>query len=110
MLEINNKAKKFLPYGTLSITNAEILELAIAALDQLDIFGITEQHHDFLIRLSEKWQLPLPIKDILSNTAQKTQSENFDSEDLNTIKELCREDLVLYSKVLELLKMQRHGK
>ena len=103
MLEINRNAKRFLPYGTLRLNNTEILELAIDALDQLDIFGVTEKHHDFLMRLSEKWQLPIPAKDFLSNTAQKTQNENFDSEDLNTIKELCREDLVLYSKVLELL-------
>ena len=103
LCEINPQAKKFLPLGTLKISNSEILELAIDALDLLDVFGVTERHDEFLFSLAKSWNLPLPEQKIVSNAAPVNQVETIDKNDIELIQQYCQEDIILYNHIVERL-------
>jgi len=57
---LNPKAKKRVPGERKKMTKSEVFELALESLNSLDVFGIMEKHHDFLINLCKKWLLPIP--------------------------------------------------
>lgn len=99
LCDLNPKAKKRIPGERKKMTKSEVLELALESLNSLDVFGIMEKHHDFLINLCKKWLLPIPETDIKLNIAPEKDKKIIAQNDISLINELCHQDTLLYKEV-----------